>query len=115
MNLVLLTRTQQYSLIHGDFHLSRTCSGTYKRFRLTWTEQVDAYPNYAASALAANQFMRCVFAAVFPLFGNQMYNTLGYQWAGPILAFLTVVMLPFPYIFFKFGKTIRGNSRFAPA
>ncbi len=32
---------------------------------------VDAYPLYAASALAANSFARSSFAAAFPLFGVQ--------------------------------------------
>ncbi|KAK4077092.1 uncharacterized protein Triagg1_4059 [Trichoderma aggressivum f. europaeum] len=75
--------------------------------------QVDAYPMYAASALAANAFVRCSFAAVFPLFGTQMYNKLGFQWASSLLAFLTVAMIPFPYLFFKYGKKIRSKSRFA--
>ena len=36
---------------------------------------MDAYPTYAASALAANTFARCMFAAAFPLFGDQSkYN-----------------------------------------
>jgi len=78
-----------------------------------FTFLVDAYPLYAASALAANSFARSSFAAAFPLFGVQMYNALGYEWATTILAFLTVAMLPFPYIFFKYGKKIRGKSHFA--
>lgn len=52
-------------------------------------------------------------SAVFPLFGVQMYNKLGYQWATSVLAFLTVAMMPFPYLFFKYGKQIRAKSRFA--
>lgn len=36
-----------------------------------WTFLVDAYPLYAASALAANVFARCMFAGAFPLFGEQ--------------------------------------------
>lgn len=51
--------------------------------------------------------------AAFPLFGVQMYEKLGYQWASSVLAFLTVAMLPFPYIFFRYGKQIRGKSRYA--
>ncbi|GAB0136145.1 hypothetical protein EsDP_00004457 [Epichloe bromicola] len=78
-----------------------------------FTFLVDAYPLYAASALAANAFVRCLFAASFPLFGVQMYEKLGYQWASSLLAFLTVAMLPFPYVFFRYGKRIRGNSRYA--
>lgn len=92
---------------------------------------MDAYPLYAASALAANSFVRCSFAgtwdpscypsvatmltgaAAFPLFGVQMYEHLGYQWASSLLGFLTLAMAPFPYIFFRYGKGIRSRSRFA--
>ncbi|XMA17383.1 hypothetical protein WAI453_010174 [Rhynchosporium graminicola] len=80
-----------------------------------FTFLVDAYPLYAASSLAANSFARSSFAAAFPLFGIQMYHTLGDQWATSLLAFLTLAMAPFPYIFFVYGKRIRGTSRFATA
>jgi len=82
-------------------------------FTGVFTFLVDAYPLYAASALAANSFVRGTFAAATPLFGNQMYNALGYQWATSLLAFLTLVMTPFPFIFFYYGKRIRQGSRFA--
>ncbi|MCJ1305189.1 hypothetical protein MMC08_008003 [Hypocenomyce scalaris] len=87
--------------------------GTLLVFSGVFTFLVDAYPLYAASALAANSFARSSFAAAFPLFGVQMYNKLGYQWATSLLAFLTVAMMPFPYIFFRYGKRIRGHSKFA--
>ncbi|KAF7858804.1 hypothetical protein EAF04_008847 [Stromatinia cepivora] len=89
--------------------------GTLLVFTGIFTFLVDAYPLYAASSLAANSFMRSSFGAIFPLFGIQMYHKLGDQWATSLLAFLTVVMTPFPYIFFKYGKRIRGHSRFATA
>lgn len=53
--------------------------------------------------------------AAFPLFGIQMYEGLGYQWATSVLAFLTVVMMPFPWLFFQYGQVLRGKSRFAVA
>ncbi|KAF2679817.1 MFS general substrate transporter [Lentithecium fluviatile CBS 122367] len=80
-----------------------------------FTFLVEAYPVYAASALAANSFARSYFAAAFPLFGVQMYNNLGYQWATTVLAFLALAMAPFPILFFRFGQRLRGNSRFASA
>ena len=40
-------------------------------FSGVFTFLVDAYPVYAASALAANSFARSSFAAAFPLFGDQ--------------------------------------------
>ncbi|KAF2117270.1 benomyl/methotrexate resistance protein [Lophiotrema nucula] len=46
------------------------------------------------SALAANSFARSCFAGAFPLFGVQMYNNLGYQWATTLLAFLALAMAP---------------------
>lgn len=81
-----------------------------------FTFLVDAYPLYAASALGANSFTRSMFAAAFPLFGAAskhirryvvsvfyklilrriVYNNLGYQWATSVLAFLSLVMVPFP-------------------
>ncbi|KAF2760246.1 MFS general substrate transporter [Pseudovirgaria hyperparasitica] len=80
-----------------------------------FTFLVDCYPLYAASALAANSFARSSFAAAFPLFGVQMYSNLGYQWATSLLAFLALAMTPFPYLFYRFGKRLRGKSKFAQA
>ncbi|KAJ5775813.1 major facilitator superfamily domain-containing protein [Penicillium nucicola] len=78
-----------------------------------FTFLVDAYPAYAASALAANSFARSSFGGIFPLFGTQMYDRLGIHWASCLLAFLTLAMLPFPHLFFKYGPQIRKKSRFA--
>ncbi|EON68174.1 hypothetical protein W97_07323 [Coniosporium apollinis CBS 100218] len=87
--------------------------GTIFVFAGVFTFLVDCYPLYAASALAANSFARSSFAAAFPLFGVQMYNKLGDQWATSLLAFLALAMAPFPYIFYRYGKRLRGTSRFA--
>ncbi|PYH90484.1 MFS general substrate transporter [Aspergillus ellipticus CBS 707.79] len=56
-------------------------AGTILVYSGIFTFLVDAYPSYAASALAANSFARSSFAGIFPLFGVQMYNRLGYHWA----------------------------------
>lgn len=87
--------------------------GTLLVFSGVFTFLVDAYPLYAASALAANSFVRSSFAAGFPLFSTILYQRLGYQWASTLLAFLTILMAPFPVIFFIYGKRLRGKSRFA--
>ncbi|KAJ6113783.1 hypothetical protein N7523_007100 [Penicillium sp. IBT 18751x] len=88
-------------------------AGTILVYSGIFTFLVDAYPTFAASALAANSFTRSAFGGIFPLFGIQMYNNLGFHWATSLLAFLTVAMAPFPYIFFKYGARIRKKSRFA--
>ncbi|KAK1847189.1 major facilitator superfamily transporter [Colletotrichum chrysophilum] len=87
--------------------------GTVLEFTGIFTFLVDAYKQYAASAMASNGLTRCTIAAAFPLFGVQMYEKLGYEWATSLLAFLTVAMMPFPWLFFKYGKKLRGRSRFA--
>ncbi|QLI67290.1 Efflux pump atB [Metarhizium brunneum] len=105
-----------YPWVHWIVPIIGSCIfaiGNVLLFTGIFTFLVDAYPLYAASALAANAFVRCIFAAAFPLFGVQMYEKLGFQWASSLLAFLMVAMVPFPYIFFRYGRRIRSNSRYA--
>ncbi|KAE8373502.1 major facilitator superfamily domain-containing protein [Aspergillus bertholletiae] len=90
-------------------------AGLIMIFSGVFTFLVDAYPLYAASALAANSFSRSMFAAAFPLFGQAMFQNLGYQWAGFLLAMVTLLLAPFPYIFYKWGARIRQYSRYAGA
>ncbi|KAH0023085.1 hypothetical protein KCU78_g5532, partial [Aureobasidium melanogenum] len=67
-------------------------------FSGVFTFLVDSYPNYAASALAANSLARSMFAAMFPLFGPAMYDNLGYQWATFLLTMLAAILAPCPEI-----------------
>lgn len=61
---------------------------------LTYT--VTAWRPIAASALAANAFVRTSFAAAFPLFAGQMYDRLGTVGATALLAGLTTIAAPLP-------------------
>ncbi|KAF1837634.1 MFS general substrate transporter [Decorospora gaudefroyi] len=76
---------------------------------------VDAYLMFAASAIAANTFMRSMFGGVFPLFATFMFNGMGIQWASTLLGCVAAVLVPMPIVFYLFGKKIRGKSNFAPA
>jgi len=75
---------------------------------------IDAYLMFAASAIAANAFLRSIFGAVFPLFATYMFNSLHVNWAGTLLALVSVVLLPCPFIFYKYGKLLRKKSKYAP-
>lgn len=76
---------------------------------------IDTYgPVYGASAAAANGMLRYVLGAVFPLFTVQMYKRLGIDWATSLLGFVTVALLPIPWVLFKYGKAIRQRSEYAP-
>ena len=74
---------------------------------------VDCYLFDANSALAANAFVRSFIAAAFPLFATAMYTNLGVAWATSILGFICVALMPAPFLFYKYGKAIRGWSKFA--
>ena len=74
---------------------------------------IDAYTIYAASVLAANSVLRSLFGAAFPLFTDQMYRNLGIHWASSIPAFLALMCVPFPFLFFHYGPAIRKRCKFA--
>ena len=71
----------------------------------------DAYPDYAASVFAGNDFMRSSFGAGFPLFANAMYTNLGVPWASSTLGFLSIAFIPIPFVLYFYGETIRKHSK----
>jgi len=74
---------------------------------------VDTYQHQAASALAAKTCIRSFWGASTVLFTEQMYNTLGMQWASSLLGFLALLCCLIPYVFYFKGATIRKYSRYA--
>ncbi len=76
---------------------------------------VDAYLMFAASAIAANTFLRSGFGAVFPLFATYMFDGMGIQYASTLLGAVALVLVPLPVAFLLYGKKIRAKSHFAPA
>ncbi|KAF7115863.1 hypothetical protein CNMCM5793_003606 [Aspergillus hiratsukae] len=74
---------------------------------------IDAYTIFAASVLAANSVLRSIFGAAFPLFTRYMYEDLGIHWASSIPAFLALACVPFPFLFYKYGATIRKRCEYA--
>ncbi|KAJ7881363.1 MFS polyamine transporter [Mycena olivaceomarginata] len=75
---------------------------------------VETYLMYSASAFAANTFIRSLVAAAFPLFTVQFFTNLGVNWAATVLGAVGLVLLPSPFLFYKYGARIRANSKFAP-
>jgi DHA1 family multidrug resistance protein-like MFS transporter len=64
----------------------------------------------AASVIAANTILRSFVAGAFPLFTQQMFNNLGIQWAGTLLACLATIMIPIPIGFYIYGSKLRKRS-----
>ena len=74
---------------------------------------VDTYgPLFGASAIAANGLARYTMGAIFPLFTFQMYEAMGIGWATSLLGFVSLAMVPIPWVFFKYGPRIRAKSQY---
>ncbi|KAG8752407.1 hypothetical protein FRC12_011991 [Ceratobasidium sp. 428] len=71
---------------------------------------IDTYQRYTASAVAAKTFLRSIVGATVPLWVNQMYKGMKPQWASTLLAFLAILAMPIPFIFFHYGDRIRARS-----
>jgi DHA1 family multidrug resistance protein-like MFS transporter len=76
---------------------------------------VDTYRMYSASAFAANTMIRSAVGAAFPLFTRQMYEGMGVNWASTLIGGIALLMMPIPFLFYKYGPRIRARSQFSPS
>ena len=77
----------------------------------------DAYAasEYAGSAISAVAAGENIVAGFLPLVTQQMYKTLGLQWASSLLGFLAFVLSFAPVIFVWKGRWFRARSPFMQA
>lgn len=68
---------------------------------------VDAYTQYAASAIAASTILRSLLGALLPLAGQPLFDKLGIGWGNSLLGFLSLAMVPVPWVFWTYGEKIR--------
>lgn len=74
---------------------------------------IDVYLANAASALAANTVCRSLAGFGFPLFATQMFTVLTPRWASTLLGFISLIMVPIPFLLYKYGSKIRAMSKHA--
>jgi hypothetical protein len=87
--------------------------GTFAIFLSCMTYIMDTYlVANSASAVAANGAIRFALGAVFPLFNTQVYQSLGVHWAGSLFAFISIAMIPVPWVFFFKGRELRRRSHY---
>ncbi|KAL6851830.1 MFS general substrate transporter [Trichoderma novae-zelandiae] len=67
---------------------------------------------HGASALSANSLLRYAGGGAFPLFTVQMYSSLGIGWASSLLGFVSVALVPVPWVLYRYGKRIRAHSQY---
>ncbi|GAA86886.1 bicyclomycin resistance protein [Aspergillus luchuensis IFO 4308] len=76
---------------------------------------IDTYGPYAASAISANTMLRSFVAAGLPLAAKPMFHNLGVGPAASLMGGIACLAFPIPFVFMKYGRTLREKSKFAPA
>lgn len=71
---------------------------------------IDAFAEYAASALAAFTVFRSIVAAFLPLAGPRMYGALGLGWGNSLLGFIALAMIPVPLVICRYGERLRARK-----
>ncbi|KAI1102349.1 polyamine transporter 1 [Jackrogersella minutella] len=74
---------------------------------------VDTFQMYAASAVAANTFLRSCFAAAFPLVVTPLYHNIGVGPGSSIFAGFACLLIPVPFVFYFFGRRIRAANKWS--
>ncbi|KAG8162263.1 hypothetical protein KVR01_008028 [Diaporthe batatas] len=67
---------------------------------------------HGASALSANSLLRYAAGGSFPLFTVQMFSSMGIGWASSLLGFVSVALVPVPWVLYKYGHRIRAHSQY---
>lgn len=84
--------------------------GLLMTFMPASTYLVDVFTVHAASAMAANTVLRSLAAALIPLSSEKMYAQLGYGWGNSMLGFISLLLVPIPFLFIRYGEQIRTRS-----
>ncbi|CAI7570080.1 unnamed protein product [Penicillium pancosmium] len=87
--------------------------GFYLTFQSILNYLGESYPRHVASVFAGNTFFRSSFGGALPLAAPQMLQSLGIGWASSTLGFISIAMVPLPFILERYGKRLRLWSKYA--
>jgi MFS family permease len=90
-------------------------TGFFTIFQAALNYLVDTFQAYAASAVAANTFLRSCFAGAFPLVVGPLYDNIGVGPGSSITGGFAALLIPVPYVFYIYGKKIRARSKWSKA
>ncbi|BFZ57917.1 hypothetical protein PYCC9005_004972 [Savitreella phatthalungensis] len=88
-------------------------AGAFLLFQGALSYLTDACPVYAASCLASNDLFRSFAGGAAPLFTRQWIEGWSYAAFGGILGGFAAALIPVPFLFWKFGPTLRKRSKYA--
>ncbi|WKT52616.1 MFS transporter superfamily [Fusarium oxysporum f. sp. vasinfectum] len=87
--------------------------GTSGVFICTYLYIIDSYEAYSASALTFASLVRYVAAGGMTIVGIPFYENMGTNYTLTIMACLSLVLVPIPYILYKYGHHLREKSKYA--
>ncbi|KAL2128967.1 hypothetical protein VTI74DRAFT_8406 [Chaetomium olivicolor] len=87
--------------------------GFYLTFQSVLNYLGESYPRHVASVFAGNTFFRSSFGGALPLAAPRMLQSLGIGWSSSILGFISVALVPLPFILERYGKRLRSWSQYA--
>ncbi|KAL6794143.1 major facilitator superfamily domain-containing protein [Trichoderma afarasin] len=90
-------------------------TGFFTIFQAALNYLVDTFQAYAASAVAANTFLRSCFAGAFPLVVGPLFHNIGVGPGSSITGGFAALLIPVPFFFYKYGKRIRASSKWSKA
>lgn len=74
---------------------------------------IDSYGEKASIALASVTMMRYLIAGGMVMAARPMYKGIGVHWTMTLLGCVAVVLVPAPYVLYKYGNGLREKSPFA--
>jgi MFS transporter, DHA1 family, multidrug resistance protein len=74
---------------------------------------VDGYGDHAAVALASITMARYLIAGSMVMAARPMFTTLGVHWTLTILGCVATVLVPGPFLLWKYGDRLRKKSLYA--
>jgi len=87
--------------------------GTLMVYVSTSAYVIDVYGlRYGASANGASSITRYTLATAIPLFILQQYDGLGTAWGTSLLALCALILMPIPFLFFRWGPTLWARCKF---
>lgn len=98
------TSQPQYHWIIPTAGIACVGLGIYSIYMGVVNYLTDAYEKYAASALSAASLGRNAFGAFLPLASYQLFQKLGFGWAGSLLGFVGLALSCVPVILVIKGK-----------
>jgi MFS transporter, DHA1 family, multidrug resistance protein len=88
-------------------------TGFFTIFQAALNYLVDTFQQYAASAVAANTFLRSCFAGAFPLVVGPLYHNIGVGPGSSITGGFAALLIPVPFVFYRYGRQIRARSKWS--